>query len=211
MAPAALGLQALQVVVTYLGALERRALAEVLLDVVVLHPGLSGPTENLRPVDAAPADFGEGARPLVHVRRGRVSRLAVLDVPQGEPARILLEVIERVFAGARDPIAIELELDQFRVRSPQELVVGRYAVERLELKVVVVVGELDAGPQELIADFVEEDRQAPVIVPPLPLPRLTKGADHVTQSELFCEVEVLPQPRLQRRRLVVSAGTDQPV
>src|SRR3989449_5028564 len=135
MAPAALGLQALQVVVTYLGALERRALAEVLLDVVVLHPGLSGPAENLRPVDAAPADFGEGARPLVHVRRGRISRLAVLDVPQGEPARILLEVIERVFAGARDPIAIELEVDQFRVRSPQELVVGRYAVERLELKV----------------------------------------------------------------------------
>ncbi len=64
---------------------------------------------------------------------------------QGEPARVVTEVLEHTPSAVGDPEEIELEGNQLGVGLVQENVERSGVIDGLELELVVVIAEAEAG------------------------------------------------------------------
>ena len=123
----------------------------ILLDEDVLEAGLLRGGEDGLVVDVAAADLG-GAVVGVDAEGGAVGRVGgeVFGVHEGIAAGILFEVIDGILARSGKPAAVELKFDEPGVGLFEEdLVTGVAAAIVAELKVVVVIGVLEAGFFEL--------------------------------------------------------------
>src|SRR6266576_6141191 len=126
-------LQLLEILVAHRDVIEwlRRL---IVLDKEVLDPGLLALREDALPVDLPLPDVG-------HLVLGR--RAPVLHMDQRHAARPARKVRERILTGLRDPVQIDLELDELRIGALEQQVVGGLPVDLRELEIVIVVGELD--------------------------------------------------------------------
>ena len=116
-------------------------------------------------VDDGPASLcDELGRLPDHARvtlcRGLVAGLKVFDMQQREAAGMIPEVFDRVLAGKSGPEAIHFHLHQALVGRAQQFVISRYAIENLELEIVIVISELQAALAALFAEAVEKLRGA---------------------------------------------------
>ena len=72
-----------------------------------------------------------------------------------ESLRIFLEVPDRVVAGKNHPTAVDLELDELRIRLLQQHVIADRAAALVnEFEVMVMVCELQAGAARAVANSV---------------------------------------------------------
>ena len=117
--------QAMQVRVTHLHRFQRRLLAPVLLNEVVLHPPDGRGGEDALPIDGAVTHGREHAHLVVLLLRGGGMVLHVLDVEQREAARVFLEVGHRILAGVRHPEAIHLKFHEFRIERFEQVIIRR--------------------------------------------------------------------------------------
>ena len=94
----------------------------------------------------AVAELGVVAADLVHV----------LDVPHHEAAgRALEPVVGWLLRVVREPVEIDLQLDQLGIRLLEDDVVAELPVLFDELEVVIVIRELQAGLLDLRAGDVQ--------------------------------------------------------
>ncbi len=111
----------------------------------------------------------------------------------------------------RNPEAIHLELNQFRIESFQQVVVSRGVTVLGEFKVVIVVAELNAGLVRCFPRLVENIDQLLVVVEGLALLRLKDRVHHVFQAESLGILNALFPSRLHHGQQVVPARRRDPI
>src|SRR5437762_8212923 len=116
---ASLELQSFRILVAHRDVIEwlRRL---IVLDKEVLDPGLLALREDALPVDLPLPDVGH----LVLRCAGRV-----LDVHERDAAGPARKVRERILTGLRDPVQVDLELDELRIGALEQQVVGGLPVD----------------------------------------------------------------------------------
>src|SRR5262245_38665818 len=166
----------------------------VVLDEVVLDPGLLTTVEDRLPRDRA--------RPHVdHAVLGWPA--GVLDVDHREPARPAREVREGILTALRDPVEIHLERNVPRLATLEEDVVGNSILEGDELEGVVVIREAHPALEGLLADPVEEVGGRAIAVEGAPLLLGKPGHDDIPLTDGHRGIE--------HPRQLVSDGVDRHV
>jgi hypothetical protein len=203
--------KAMQIRVTHLHRFQRRLLAPVLLDEVVLHPRGGRGREDALPIDGAVTHGREHAHLIVLLLLSRGMVLHILDVEQREAARIFLEVGHRILAGVRHPEAVHFKLDELRIEDFEKIIIRRGVAELLEFEVVVVIAVLNAGLLGLLAGLVEEFGQVLPVIKGFPLLGVEDGIHHVFHADDFGILDFLFPVPLQMLGHVVPAGSGEAV
>src|SRR5262249_36252204 len=136
--------------------LERRTLHRILLHKEVLNADLLRRRDHSLPVDRPRANFGKVFRRRPQLLRGRESRFAILNMDHPRAAGVALQHLHRIASRLRQPVAIELQPDEFGISVLHDLLkaggtaksgvpgspaFGLLEWEALELIVVIVEGE----------------------------------------------------------------------
>src|SRR5271157_608190 len=174
----------MQILVTYLGAFERVAIAFVLLDVIVLKAALGRGFEDPAPVDDPLADLGKRSRTVVASGAGGKARFKVFDVKLQETTGKTIEIIHRILAGAHAPEAIELEIGKLGIGAPKEFVVLDHSIDAGKIEIVAVVEKVGAGFVRGLAHLVEPIGITLDGVEGLPVPVIEAGQADVRNAAL---------------------------
>src|SRR5688500_100405 len=177
--------------------LEGVSVAAVLFYAVPLDVGFFGGLEDVGPVEAAFADFGEGLALVFGL---------VLEVGDGNAILVLADHGDGVFAALVDPVDVGLPKGELGVGLAEDDVdpaVARKAVGDLgELKRMVVVPEEEPALAAALADLIERGGDLAPAVEVLPA-RLGQGG---TDDPLVADSEVVVDLLIERALEHVEAG-----
>ena len=95
-------------------------------------PALRARAQERRPVDDAAAN-------LRHAMLR--TALRILDVHQFAASRPAVEIAQRILTAAHDPVQVQFEAHERRIRGIQQHIEGQHAVERRKIDGVIVISE----------------------------------------------------------------------